>query len=376
MATATKTVRKTVKKTENKPASKTTKKPKKKIRIVPPTIAVIPEKKKRLVSGIKPTGQLTLGNYIGALRQFVKLQDELSDHEHFIFIADLHAITTPQDRLELRKNIRSVAALYIACGLDPEKVNLFIQSEVSEHAALGYIMESTAYVGEMERMTQYKDKKGKQTEGIRTSLLTYPALMAADILLYDANVVPIGDDQKQHLELTRNLATRFNNLYGETFVVPEGFFPETGARIKSLTDPTKKMDKSGENEKSYILLLDDLGLVRRKIKSAVTDSDGIIKYEVRNKPGISNLLQIYSSLTDYSIKDLEKKYSDSNYATFKDDLAEIVVDALRPIQQKYFEIINDTKLDEILNQGAERASVIASRKMFKVYKKLGLGRIR
>ncbi|MCR3906311.1 MAG: tryptophan--tRNA ligase [Tenericutes bacterium] len=376
MATATKTVKKTVKKTETKPASKTTKKPKKKIRIVPPTIAVIPEKKKRLVSGIKPTGQLTLGNYIGALRQFVKLQDELSDHEHFIFIADLHAITTPQDRLELRKNIRSVAALYIACGLDPEKVNLFIQSEVSEHAALGYIMESTAYVGEMERMTQYKDKKGKQTEGIRTSLLTYPALMAADILLYDANVVPIGDDQKQHLELTRNLATRFNNLYGETFVVPEGFFPETGARIKSLTDPTKKMDKSGENEKSYILLLDDLGLVRRKIKSAVTDSDGIIKYEVRNKPGISNLLQIYSSLTDYSIKDLEKKYADSNYATFKDDLAEIVVDALRPIQQKYFEIINDTKLDEILNQGAERASVIASRKMFKVYKKLGLGRIR
>lgn len=372
MATTTKSV----KKTETKPASKTTKNPKKKIRIVPPTIAVIPDKTKRLVSGIKPTGQLTLGNYIGALRQFVKLQDELSDHEHFIFIADLHAITTPQDRLELRKNIRSVAALYIACGLDPYKVNLFIQSEVAEHAALGYIMESTAYVGEMERMTQYKDKKGKQTDGIRTSLLTYPALMAADILLYDANVVPIGDDQKQHLELTRNLATRFNNLYGETFVVPEGFFPETGARIKSLTDPTKKMDKSGDNEKSYILLLDDLGLIRRKIKSAVTDSDGIIKYEVRNKPGISNLLQIYSSLTDVSIKDLEKKYAESDYATFKDDLAEIVVDAIRPIQQKYFEIINDTKLDEILNQGAERAKVIASRKMFKVYKKLGLGRIR
>ncbi len=219
-----------------------------------------------LVSGIQPTGKLTLGNYIGALKQFVKLQDELEDTELFIFIADLHAITTPQDRVELRKSIRNVAALYIACGLNPEKVNLFIQSEVLEHSVLGYIMESTAYIGEMERMTQFKDKKGKQTDGIRTSLLTYPALMAADILLYDANIVPIGDDQKQHLELTRNLAERFNNLYGETFVVPEGFFPKTGARIMSLTDPTKKMSKSDENPKSYINLLDDLGLIRSKLQ--------------------------------------------------------------------------------------------------------------
>ena len=331
---------------------------------------------KRLVSGIKPTGQLTLGNYIGALRQFVKLQDELEDTEFFIFIADLHAITTPQDRQELRKNIRSVAALYIACGLNPEKVNLFIQSEVSEHAVLGYIMESTAYVGEMERMTQYKDKKGKQTEGIRTSLLTYPALMAADILLYDANVVPIGDDQKQHLELTRNLAERFNHLYGDTFVVPEGFFPKTGARIKSLTDPTKKMDKSNDNQKSYILLLDDLGSVRNKIKSAVTDSDATIKYSVNAKQGISNLLQIYASLSDYSIKELEKKYEHSSYSVFKADLAEVVADALRPIQQRYFEIINSPELDEVLNRGRERASLIASRKMEKVYKKIGLGRIK
>ena len=330
---------------------------------------------KRLVSGIKPTGQLTLGNYIGALRQFVKLQDQLEDTEFFIFIADLHAITTPQDRVELRKNIRSVAALYLACGLNPDKVNLFVQSEVSEHAVLGYIMESTAYVGEMERMTQYKDKKGKQTEGIRTSLLTYPALMAADILLYDANIVPIGDDQKQHLELTRNLAERFNHLYGDTFIVPEGFFPETGARIKSLTDPKKKMDKSGDNQKSYILLLDDLQSIRNKIKSAVTDSDATIKYAVSTKPGISNLLQIYASLTDYSIKELEKKYEHSSYAVFKADLAEIVADALRPIQQRYFEIINGTELDDILDRGRERAQLIASRKMQKVYKKMGLGRI-
>ncbi|MFA7422382.1 MAG: tryptophan--tRNA ligase [Acholeplasmataceae bacterium] len=331
---------------------------------------------KRLVSGIKPTGSLTLGNYIGALRQFVKLQSELKDTEFFIFIADLHAITTPQEKLALKKNIKSIAALYIACGLDPEKVNLFVQSEVMEHATLGYIMESTAYVGEMERMTQYKDKKGKQTEGIRTSLLTYPALMAADILLYDADIVPIGDDQKQHLELTRNLAQRFNNLYGETFVVPEGFFPKTGARIKSLTEPTKKMDKSADNQKAYILLLDDLNQVKNKIRSAVTDSDTAIKYDLKQKAGISNLLTIYASLTDLSIKEIEEKYKDSNYKVFKEDLANIVADTLAPIQDKYNEIISSPYLDEVLDKGRERASLIARKKIFKVYKRMGLGRIK
>jgi len=331
---------------------------------------------KRLVSGIKPTGSLTLGNYIGALRQFVKLQDELEDTEFFIFIADLHAITTPQEKQALKKSIKSIAALYMACGLDPNKVNLFVQSEVVEHAVLGYIMESTAYVGEMERMTQYKDKKQKQTEGIRTSLLTYPALMAADILLYDADIVPIGDDQKQHLELTRNLAQRFNNMYGDTFVVPEGFFPKTGARIKSLTEPDKKMDKSAENQKAYILLLDDLNQVKNKIRSAVTDSDTAIKYDLKNKAGISNLLQIYASLTDLSIKDIEIKYKDSNYKEFKEDLANIVADTLKPIQEKYQEIINSPYLDEVLDQGRQRASEIARKKMFKVYKRIGLGRVK
>jgi tryptophanyl-tRNA synthetase len=331
---------------------------------------------KRLVSGIKPTGSLTLGNYIGALRQFVKLQDELEDTEFFIFIADLHAITTPQEKQALKKSIKSIAALYMACGLDPNKVNLFVQSEVVEHAVLGYIMESTAYVGEMERMTQYKDKKQKQTEGIRTSLLTYPALMAADILLYDADIVPIGDDQKQHLELTRNLAQRFNNLYGDTFVVPEGFFPKTGARIKSLTEPDKKMDKSAENQKAYILLLDDLNQVKNKIRSAVTDSDTAIKYDLKNKAGVSNLLQIYASLTDLSIKDIENKYKESNYKKFKEDLANIVADTLKPIQEKYQEIINSPYLDEVLDQGRQRASEIARKKMFKVYKRIGLGRVK
>ncbi len=331
---------------------------------------------KRLVSGIQPTGKLTLGNYIGALRHFVELQHELNDTEFFIFIADLHAITTPQDRQELRKNIRSVAALYLACGLDPERIHLFIQSEIPEHTMLSYIMESTAYVGEMERMTQYKDKKAKQTEGIRTSLLTYPALMAADILLYDAHHVPIGDDQKQHLELARNLAERFNTLYGETFVVPEPLFPKQGARIKSLTDPKKKMSKSDDNPKSYILLLDDLPMIRKKIKSAVTDSDTKVRFNERTKPGISNLMTIYSSLTGHTMEYLEEKYEHATYQTFKDDLAEIVVDVIRPIQARYFQIINDTKLDRILDQGRERALAYASKKMAKVYKKMGLGRIK
>ena len=272
---------------------------------------------KRLVSGIKPTGEPTLGNYIGALRQFVNLQNELPDTEIFVFIADLHAITTPQDKQKLKKRIREIAALYIACGLDPERVTLFIQSEVMEHAVLGYIMESTAYIGEMERMTQYKDKKRKQTEGIRTSLLTYPALMAADILLYDATVVPVGEDQRQHLELTRDLANRFNNMYGETFVVPEAYTPKVGARIKSLTEPTKKMDKSSENPKSYILLQDDLNAAKNKIRSAVTDSDSKIKFDEKNKPGISTLLMIYAALTDRSIKDIEDQYIGSTYQAFR-----------------------------------------------------------
>lgn len=329
---------------------------------------------KRLVSGIKPTGEPTLGNYIGALRQFVNLQNELPDTEIFVFIADLHAITTPQDKQKLKKRIREIAALYIACGLDPERVTLFIQSEVMEHAVLGYIMESTAYIGEMERMTQYKDKKRKQTEGIRTSLLTYPALMAADILLYDATVVPVGEDQRQHLELTRDLANRFNNMYGETFVVPEAYTPKVGARIKSLTEPTKKMDKSSENPKSYILLQDDLNAAKNKIRSAVTDSDSKIKFDEKNKPGISNLLTIYAALTDRSIKDIEGQYIGSTYQAFKEDLANIVYDTLKPIQEKFNEILKSKELDEILDKGREKASYIARRKMSKVYKRIGLGR--
>ncbi len=330
----------------------------------------------RLVSGIKPTGELTLGNYIGAIKQFVKLQDELEDTEFFFFIADLHAITTPQDKLLLRQRVKDVAAYYIACGLDPKRVHIFIQSEVMEHALLGYIMESTSYIGEMERMTQYKDKKRKQTEGIRTSLLTYPALMAADILLYDADLVPVGEDQMQHLELTRNLAERFNTQYGDTFVVPKGFSPKVGAKIKNLQDPTKKMSKSDDDSaKSYILLQDDLNAIRNKIKSAVTDSETTIKYNLKSKPGISNLLTIYSALTDLSIKQIEEKYAlHTSYAQFKTDLAEIVVEAIKPIQERYKSLVTSKELDEILDAGASKASYFAKRKMSKVLSRLGLQR--
>ncbi len=332
--------------------------------------------RKRLVSGIKPTGEITLGNYIGALKQFVALQDSLEDTEFFIFVADLHAITTPQEKAVLRKKTKSVAAIYLACGLDPNKVNLFIQSEVLEHAYLGYVMESTAYIGEMERMTQYKDKRQGQVAGIRTSLLTYPALMAADILMYDATVVPIGEDQKQHLELTRNLAERFNHMYGDTFVVPEGLIPKTGARIKSLTEPTKKMSKSEDNEKSYISILDDLNVIKNKIKSAVTDSDTKVYYDVENKPGISNLLTIYASLSNLSIKEAEDLFKEASYKDFKEAVATIVLDTLRPIQEKYHALINSKELDDILDQGAQKARLIAQRKLQKVNQRLGLGRKR
>ncbi|MGL4948861.1 MAG: tryptophan--tRNA ligase [Anaeroplasmataceae bacterium] len=329
---------------------------------------------KRILSGIQPSGNITLGNYIGAIQNFIKLQNEMSDIEFFVFIADLHAITTPIDKQALKKNIRSLAALYLACGLDKDKTILFIQSEVVYHNSLAYIMECTSYLGELERMTQYKDKKIKQTEGIQTSLLTYPTLMAADILLYDTDIVPVGEDQKQHLELTRNLAQRFNQRYGDTFTVPEPFISKTGAKIMSLSDPLKKMSKSDPNPKSYITLLDDLNIARKKIMSAVTDSDSTINYDKENRPGISNLITIYSSLTDLSIEDIVSKYKNSNYQEFKSDLADIVCNCLDSIQTRYNELINSKELDEILDKGRDYASLIARKKISKVYKRIGLGR--
>ena len=330
----------------------------------------------RLISGIQPSGNITLGNYLGAVKNFVKLQDSDKLTDFLVFIADLHAITVPQDKTELRKNIKSLVAIYLACGLDPEKVKIFIQSEVPAHTMLGWVLQCNGYIGELERMTQYKDKKERQVAGVSVGLLTYPSLMAADILLYDANLVPVGVDQKQHLELTRDLAIRFNSKYQDTFVVPEPYIPEAGAKIMSLIEPTKKMSKSDPNPKAYISLLDDINIVKKKIKSAVTDSDGFIKYDIENKPGISNLLTIMSCVTNTSIKELEEKYKDSNYATFKEDVANAVANELTPIQARYNEIINSKMIDEVLDAGRDYANYLANKKIAKIYNKIGLGRKR
>lgn len=330
----------------------------------------------RLISGIQPSGNITLGNYLGAIKNFLKYQDDASIDDILVFIADLHAITVPQDKTALRGNIKSLAALYIACGLNPEKVKIFIQSEVPAHSMLGWVMECNGYIGELERMTQFKDKKERQVAGVTAGLLTYPALMAADILLYDADIVPTGLDQKQHLELTRNLAERFNSKHGETFVVPTPVIAKTGAKIMSLTEPTKKMSKSDPNPKAYIALLDDINVAKKKIKSAVTDSDGKVKYDEVNKPGISNLLTIYSCISNLSIEELEEKYKDSNYATFKEDLANVVAELLTSIQEKYNALLKSKELDAILDQGRDYANYLANRKIAKVYNKIGLGRKR
>ena len=330
----------------------------------------------RFISGIQPSGNITLGNYIGALRNFVKLQDDPRFDDFLVFVADLHAITVPQEKLALRQNIKSLVAMYMAAGLNPEKVHFFIQSEVHEHAELAWVLECNGYIGELERMTQFKDKKQKQTEGVTVGLLTYPSLMAADILLYDADLVPVGQDQKQHLELTRTLAQRFNNKYGETFTVPEPFIAKDGAKIMSLQDPLKKMSKSDPNPKGFISMLDDKQVIRKKIMSAVTDSDGIVKYDIENKPGISNLLTILSVITSTSIEALEEKYTNSNYATFKEDVYNAVMSEIEPIQNKYNELIKSDIIDKVLDEGRDYASYLARKKLTKVYNKVGLGRKR
>jgi len=328
----------------------------------------------RLLSGIQPTGNITLGNYLGAIKNFVKLQDELPEHEFFIFIADLHAITVFQDREKLRKNIKSLAAIYLACGLRRERVHLFIQSEVPMHSQLAYIMECNGMIGELERMTQFKDKKQRQTAGVSVGLLTYPCLMAADILLYDADIVPVGQDQTQHLELARDLANRFNNRYGDTFVVPEGYKAKAGAKIMSLIEPTKKMSKSDENPKAYISLLDDINVIKNKIKGAVTDLDTKIIYDPINKPGISNLLTIYQAITNMEMSAIEEKFKDYNYQTFKEEISNIVIAEIEPIQKRYNEILNSKELDEILDEGRDAALRVGYRKIAKAYHKVGLGR--
>ncbi|KJF47007.1 tryptophan--tRNA ligase [Bacillus altitudinis] len=328
--------------------------------------------KKTIFSGIQPSGSVTLGNYIGAMKQFVDLQH---DYNGYFCVVDQHAITVSQDRLALRQNIRSLAALYLAVGLDPEKATLFIQSEVPAHAQAGWMLQCVAYIGELERMTQFKDKSAGK-EAVVSGLLTYPPLMAGDILLYGTDLVPVGEDQKQHLELTRTLAERFNRKYNDIFTVPEVKIPKEGARIMSLTDPTKKMSKSDPNQKSFITLLDEPKQLEKKIKSAVTDSEGIVKYDKENKPGIANLLTIYSVLGNVSIAELEQKYEGKGYGEFKGDLANVVVDALKPIQDRYYELIESDELDRILDEGAEKANRAANKMLEKMENAMGLGRKR
>lgn len=327
---------------------------------------------KTIFSGIQPSGTITLGNYIGALKQFVELQNE---YKCYFCIVDQHAITVPQDRLELRKNIRSLAALYLAVGIDPEKATLFIQSEVPAHAQAGWMMQCISYIGELERMTQFKDKSAGR-DAVPSALLTYPPLMVADILLYNTDLVPVGEDQKQHLELTRDLAERFNKKYSEIFTIPDIRIPKVGARIMSLQEPTKKMSKSDPNKKASITLLDDIKQIEKKIKSAVTDSEGIVKFDKDNKPGVSNLLSIYSIFSGKEISLIELMYEGKGYGDFKADLAEVVVNEIKPIQDKYNALMESTELDDILDEGAKKASRVANKMLKKMENAMGLGRKR
>ena len=322
-----------------------------------------------MLSGIKPTGQLTLGNYIGALRNFVKYQD---DYEMIVFIANLHCITEYQEPEQLKKNLTDAVALYLACGLDPEKTTIFLQTDVHEHAELGYIIACNTYLGELNRMTQFKDKTAKGEKNLTAGLYTYPCLMAADILLYNADYVPVGEDQKQHVELTRDLAIRFNNKYSKTFKVPEPLVAKVGARIMSLQDPSKKMSKSDETNKGCIYLLDDLKVARKKIMSAVTDSVGVIQLDKENQPGLYNLIEIASSLTNRSMEDIVLEFHDQGYGKLKGYVADVVCAELEKIQTRYNEILASHTLEKVLEEGAKKAEKIAHVTLANVKKQVGL----
>ncbi|MDR2457987.1 MAG: tryptophan--tRNA ligase [Clostridiales Family XIII bacterium] len=324
----------------------------------------------KVFSGVQPTGSLHLGNYLGALKQFVNLQEE---NEAIYSIVDLHAITLPKEPHELKKSILDIAALFIAIGLDPKKAIIFIQSDVPAHAELAWILTCSSYTGELSRMTQFKDK-AKGELSAPTGLFTYPLLMAADILLYDTNIVPVGKDQKQHIELTRNLAERINNKYGEdTFVIPQGRFLKSAAKIMDLENPKMKMSKSSKNEFSFISLLDDEKKIEKAIKRATTDSFTRVKFDEEKQKGISNLLTIYSAFSMEEIPELEKKYKNKGYGEFKKDLIEVIIENLKPIQKKFMEIRNDGDLEKILKDGGEKANEIARKTLKRVYSRFGLG---
>lgn len=325
---------------------------------------------KKILTGLKPTGELTLGNYIGAIQQMKQLQD---NYESYLFVADLHALTVPQDPKELKRRIKDFLALYIACGIDPKKNIIYLQSENEFIPAISWLLECTTYHGEATRMIQFKEKS-KQHKNFSVGLLTYPILMAADILYADIDLVPVGIDQKQHVELARDIAIRFNKMYGDTFVVPEPLISETGTKIKDLKNPTKKMSKSEENPNGVILMLDDEKKIRKKIMGATTDSDMSIHFDEENKPGISNLMNIYSALTGNTIEEIEKEFEGENYGTFKKKVADVVVDVLMKIQKRYQELMTSDELDQILDEGITKSRELAKKKYLEMTKLMGLER--
>ncbi len=329
---------------------------------------VKPEKKPVIFSGIQPSGTLTLGNYIGALKNFSKLQDE---YDCIYSIVDMHAITVRQNPAELRRRCLELAAIYIASGIDPKKSLIYCQSHVSGHAELAWILNCFNYMGEMQRMTQFKDKSAKHADNINVGLFTYPVLMAADILLYQTNLVPVGSDQRQHLEICRDIAQRFNGVYGDVFTIPEGYIPKVGARIMSLQEPTRKMSKS-DPEDTFVALLDDPDTIRRKIKRAVTDSDGEIRFDTENKPGVSNLLSIMSALGQGTSEEIAAELAGQGYGALKTRTADCVIAALEPLQDEFKRLIADkTYLQGVLDENAKTASYLANKTLRKVQKKVG-----
>ena len=327
--------------------------------------------KKTMITGVQPTGNFTLGNYVGAIKNFVRLQ---KDYNSYIFIADLHGLTSYQNPKDIQDRILDLAALYMACGVDPKYTNFFVQSDVNEHSVLGFLIAFQCRIGELSRMTQYKSKKEKQVkDGIDLGLLIYPTLMAADILLYDASIVPVGTDQKQHIEITRDLGDRFNKRYGHTFNLPEYYIPEIGGKIMNLQNPTEKMSKSApRNDKGTIFILDDINITKKKIMSAQTDSGNQIYFDEKNKPGISNLISIFSAITDKSIKEIEDKYKNYTYGDFKKELANEIEKFIIPIQEKYKKYRYSKELINILKDGAKEANKQATNKIIEVRKKLGI----
>lgn len=322
-----------------------------------------------IFSGIQPSGSLTLGNYIGALRNFKLLED---DYDCIYSVVDMHTLTVRQDAAQLRRRCYEVIALYLAVGLNPERSLIYCQSHVPAHAELAWVLNCYTYIGELQRMTQFKDKSAKQESNINAGLLTYPTLMAADILLYQTNLVPIGADQKQHLELTRDVALRFNNLYGEVFAVPEAYIPKTGARVMSLQEPTRKMSKS-DPEDTYIAILDTPEAIARKIKRAVTDSEAVVRYDPEAKPGVSNLMSILGALTGQSYDQMEADYAGRGYGDFKAAVGEAVAETLAPIRTEHARLMADKAyLEQVMRQSAERAARLAARTMGKVRRKVGL----